>query len=76
MLKSILSAKCEANQKLHCKSLCASRKFNGKKAKKFYCSCIFKPGALQPARAWFLEITFPAQVYACVFAYAPEAINN
>ena len=36
---------------------------------------IFKPGARRP-HAWFLEITFTAQVYACVCVYAPEAINN
>ena len=34
---------------------------------------IFKPGASR-LHAWFLEITFNARVYACV--YAPEAINN
>ena len=47
--------------------------------------CIVKPGA---RRAWFLEITFIAGMYVCVYArvcvcvcvcvcvYTPKAINN
>ena len=38
---------------------------------------IFKPDALQPACAWFLEMV-PVWTSVCVFVCvsAPEAINN